>query len=58
MDGSSGTVNVLWSEFYEVVETKNGLLMYQNKKDYLWIPEYDFKSGEMEQIVSFHSAYK
>jgi len=40
IDGSSGTVNVPWSEFYEVVETKNGLLMYQNKKDYLWVPNY------------------
>ena len=58
MNGSSGSVNVPWSEFYEVVKTKKGLLMYQNKKDYLWIPEYDFKSGEMEEIVSFHAAYK
>ena len=54
IDGSSGTVNVPWSEFYEVVETKNGLLMYQNKKDYLWVPAYDFKSGEMSQVVHFH----
>jgi hypothetical protein len=53
MDGSSGKVTVPWSEFCEVVETKKGLLLYQNKKDYLWIPGYDFKDGEMTEIVAY-----
>ncbi len=52
MDGVSGKVHVPWSQFIEVVETKTGLLIYQNKKDYLWIPGYDFKQGEMAQVVS------
>ncbi|MGJ8657289.1 MAG: YcxB family protein [Akkermansiaceae bacterium] len=51
MDGSSGKVHVPWSEFIEVVETKKGLLLYQNKKDYLWIPSYDFEAGEMGKVV-------
>jgi len=56
MDGSSGKVNVPWSEFSEVVETKKGLLLYQNKKDYLWIPGYDFKGSEMAEIVGLHES--
>ena len=54
MNGSSGRANVPWSEFFEIIETKKGLLMYQNKKDYLWIPAVDFKTKEMSQIVIFH----
>ncbi len=56
MNGSSGEVRVPWDIFLEVVETKKGLLLYQNKKDYLWIPGYDFKSGEMTRVVSFHAS--
>jgi len=56
MDGRSGSVNVPWTELFEVVETKKGLLLYQNKKDYLWVPAYDFKLGEMSEIVGFHQA--
>ncbi|MFT6792803.1 MAG: hypothetical protein ACJAR1_000788 [Rubritalea sp.] len=56
MDGSSGKVTVPWSEFCEVVETKKGLLLYQNKKDYLWIPGYDFKDGEMTEIVAYKAS--
>ncbi len=58
MAGTSGVVNVPWKEFFEVVETKKGLLMYQNKKDYLWVPGYDFKAGEMAQVVSMHRVAK
>ncbi len=54
MDGSSGKVSVPWGEFVEVVETKTGLLLYQNKKDYLWIPGYDFEGGEMAKVVLLH----
>jgi type VI protein secretion system component VasK len=56
MDGASGKVSVPWSEFYEVVETKKGLLLYQNKKDYLWIPSYDFQDGGMGKVVNLHES--
>ena len=52
MDGVSGKVVVPWCALNEVVETKTGLLLYQNKKDYLWIPSYDFKAGEMAKVVN------
>ncbi len=51
MNGVSGKINVPWSQFFEVVETKTGLLLYQNKKDYLWIPRYDFKDGEITKVL-------
>jgi hypothetical protein len=58
IEGVSGTVNVPWSEFCEVVETKKGLLLYQNKKDYLWIPRYDFKDDDLAKIVSLYESRK
>ena len=58
MNGSSGEVRVSWDVFFEVVETKKGLLLYQNKKDYLWIPSYDFKAGEMTKVVNFHASVR
>jgi hypothetical protein len=51
MDGVSGKIHVPWNQFVEVVITKTGLLLYQNKKDYLWIPSYDFKDGEMAKVL-------
>lgn len=58
MEGSSGKVNVPWDQFYELEETKKGLLLYQNKKDYLWIPSYDFESDEMTSVVTFYESSK
>lgn len=54
MDGNSGKVHVPWGEFMEVVETEKGLLLYQNKKDYLWIPSYDFEVGEIGDVVKMY----
>ncbi len=54
MDGESGKVVVPWCALTEVVETKTGLLLYQNTKDYLWIPGYDFEVGEMGEVVRLH----
>ena len=54
MDGDSGKVVVPWCALTEVVATKTGVLFYQNKKDYLWIPSYDFKEGQLEEIVKLH----
>ncbi len=56
MDGVSGKAVVPWCALSEVVETKLGMLLYQNKKDYLWIPAYDFKDGQMGEIVRLHES--
>lgn len=56
MDGISGKVVVPWCALSEVVATRAGILLYQNKKDYIWIPAQDFKDGEMKEIVSWHEA--
>lgn len=58
MEGSSGKVSVPWDQFYELEQTQKGLLMYQNKKDYLWIPSYDFESDEMTSVVAFYESSK
>lgn len=52
MSGNAGKADVPWESFYEVVETPKGLLIYQNKKEYLWIPASDFRVGEMNSICS------
>lgn len=54
MDGREGKVEAPWIAFSEVVALPKGLIMYQNKKDYLWIPKSDFKLGEMQQICDWH----
>lgn len=50
MSGKAGKADVPWSSFEEVVITLKGLLIYQDKKEYLWIPSYDFKDMEMAQV--------
>ena len=52
MSGIAGKADASWSAFYEVVETPKGLLIYQTKKEYIWIPSYDFRVGEMKEICS------
>jgi len=56
MSGQAGKADVPWSSFYEVVETSKGLLIYQNKKEYIWIPSDDFKPGEMKAICTLFQA--
>ena len=55
MNGKAGKAIVPWGEFMEVVATSKGLLLYQTKRDYLWIPSVDFKAGQMEQFLQFAS---
>lgn len=57
MSGKAGKADVPWSTFYEVTETSKGLLIYQTKKEYIWIPGYDFKPDEMKTICAmYHTA--
>ena len=48
--GLAGDADVPWSEFYQVKPTRKGLLIYQDKKQYLWIPNADFEQGQMQEI--------
>lgn len=53
MSGKAGSADVSWSEFFEVVETTKGLLIYQNKKSYIWIPVCDIASDQASTIIDF-----
>lgn len=47
---------VKWSGLFEVVATKQGLLLYHAKKSYSWIPVEAFdSSAEMEQVADWAS---
>ncbi len=58
MSGKAGKADVPWSTFYEVAKTPKGLLIYQTKKEYIWIPSYDFKAGEMKAICEMFGSSK
>lgn len=51
MSGTAGDADIPWAEFYELKATKKGLLIYQDKKQYLWIAKDAFKANEMQQVV-------
>lgn len=59
ISGAAGQGQFPWSTFYEVVERKKGILLYQNKQAYLWIPRFAFeKAGvEMTKITRLHQQY-
>lgn len=54
MTGKAGDVDVPWSSFLELVDTSKGLLMYTNKKEYIWIPSSDFNPGEIAQVCQLY----
>ncbi len=59
MSGKAGDAKVPWKTFTELVPNQLGLLIYQNKKDYIWIPKYDFQGNEMNEVVAlFNDAKK
>lgn len=58
MKGKAGAAKVEWSAFLEVVQRKKGLLIYQDKKQYIWIPVTEFEDGDMEAIVQLFEASK
>ena len=53
MSGQAGDADIPWPNFYELVPTKKGLLIYQDKKQYLWIANDAFREGEMQAAVAF-----
>ena len=56
MNGQAGEAVVPWSEIFQVKVTRKGLLIYQDKKQYLWIPEADFGEGQMKSIQQMKDA--
>lgn len=38
ISGTKGSFLLKWQDLYELTFTKKGLLIYQTKKQYLWIP--------------------
>ncbi|MFC4993474.1 YcxB family protein [Rubritalea tangerina] len=55
MRGKAGDADVAWGALYELKPTRKGLLIYQDKKHYLWIPKSDFKYGQMEEVAALAS---
>lgn len=56
MSGLAGDADVPWTELYQVKPTKKGLLIYQDKKQYMWLPKSDFQSGQMQEIAKMKQA--
>lgn len=56
MKGKAGAAMVEWKVFREVVVRKKGLLLYQDKKQYIWIPASAFATGEMQTVAAFFKA--
>ena len=57
MAGKAGEAVVPWSDFYEVKQTKKGLLIYQDKKQYIWIAADAFEVGEMTKAVTLWESF-
>lgn len=51
MTGKAGNADIPWSALYELKATKKGLLIYQDKKQYLWIAKAAFRANEMQQVI-------
>ncbi|WP_018969106.1 YcxB family protein [Rubritalea marina] len=52
MRGEAGDVDVSWADLHSVVPTKKGLLIYQDAKQYMWIPVADITPEQMEQVAA------
>ena len=53
MAGKAGDMKVDWSEFYELKALKKGLLIYQDKKQYMWIESSAFGEGQLDAVMQF-----
>jgi hypothetical protein len=51
--GNKGVFELSWNEIFELVISARGVLIYQTKKSYLWIPKAAFEIGEMEKLTEF-----
>ncbi|MGJ8672071.1 YcxB family protein [Rubritalea sp.] len=51
MAGSAGEATVTWEELYELKSTKKGLLIYTDKKQYIWIAAAAFGEGQLAKVL-------
>ncbi|MFC5050376.1 YcxB family protein [Rubritalea spongiae] len=51
MAGKAGEADVAWNELHELKQSKKGLLIYKDKKQYIWIANDAFEAGQMEAIL-------
>ena len=53
IQGAIGDAELGWGDLYQVAPTKKGLLLYQDKKQYMWIPSADISAEQMQRVVAF-----
>ncbi|MDB9741691.1 YcxB family protein [Akkermansiaceae bacterium] len=49
LSGNQGSFTFPWADLFEVYLAKKGILIYLNRKKYLWIP-YSAAEGKLEQL--------
>ena len=52
MTGKAGKADVPWVNIFQIKPTCKGLLIYTDKKHFMWIPKTDFKDGQMQEIAA------
>lgn len=53
MSGVAGAVDLAWKDVYEVCLCRRGMLIYQTKQLYLWVPMSGFASrAQMEEVCA------
>lgn len=50
--GEQGDFEIAWDKLVDLAITKKGLLLYPNKKSYLWIPKAAFKKLSMHEATA------
>lgn len=57
MAGKAGQAEVEWNALYELKPVRKGLLIYQDKRQYLWIERAAFGTGQLEAVLElWHQA--
>ena len=51
--GKQGDFQLAWDELYECVLRKKGVLIYPQKKQFLWIPKRSFNSDQWSLMRNF-----
>lgn len=51
MTGVAGVADLAWGDVYEVCLCRRGMLIYQTKQLYLWIPAAGFAGKEQMELV-------
>ena len=51
--GAIGDADLGWADIYQVMPTRKGMLIYQDKKQYMWIPLADISAEQMQRVAAF-----